>query len=111
MWSRAGWLQDIAGHKPEDDHDSVDEVLSRGAAVFLPAESGEDEEDGQPDDQLVAREHTERAQQQRNETGPVGLVRRTREPRRVVVVDIFICFHFMSTILLCTCFCFRFRII
>jgi hypothetical protein len=32
------------------------------------------EEDGQPDDQLVAREHIERAQQQRNETDPVGLV-------------------------------------
>lgn len=64
----------VCGGDPKDDHDSVDEVLSRGAAVFLPAESGEDEEDGQPDDQLVAREHIERAQQQRNETDPVGLV-------------------------------------
>ena len=57
-------LDDVAGHQPKDDHDSVDEVLSGGAAVLLPAHGRQDEEDRQPDHQFVPGEHPERTQQQ-----------------------------------------------
>ena len=64
----------IVGHESEDDHDQVDEVLRDGGAVPAPAEGGEDEEDGQPDDELVAHEHACRAHDEGDEAGTVGLL-------------------------------------
>ena len=95
-----GGLEYVAGDKPEYNHDSVDEILSRWSAILLPAEGGEDEEHGQPDDQFIAGEHAERAQQQGNKAGAIRLVLGTRESCGVVVVDVFIVLHFLNNIII-----------
>ena len=65
MLTITGWMEDVISDQPEQNHDSVDQVLCRWAALFLPADGGDDEEDRQPDDELIPHEHPNWAQQQR----------------------------------------------
>ena len=67
-------MEYIVGDESKEDHHSVDQVLRGWAAVFLPAHGRNDEEDREPDDELVAHEHAGRTQQQGNETGAVWLL-------------------------------------
>ena len=57
MQSRSRGLNDIAGNKTKDDHDSIDEILSGRTTVFLPAHGGQDEEYRQPDYQFISCKH------------------------------------------------------
>ena len=80
-------MQHVVGDQPEQNHDSVDQVLGGWAAVLLPAHGGDDEEDRQPDDELIPHEHPSRTQQQRNETGSIWLFLQ-QESGRVEVLHI-----------------------
>ena len=58
-------MEDVIGGQPEYNHRFVDQVPCGWAAVSLPAHGGDDEEDRQPDDELIPHEHPSRTQQQR----------------------------------------------
>lgn len=55
-------MQYIACHKPKNNHNSINQILSGRAAVFLSAECGQDEENCKPDDELISSEHAKRTQ-------------------------------------------------
>ena len=85
-WPRR--LHHISGHQPENDHHKVDQILEDGRAVLSSAESGDDEEDGEPDDEFAAHEHACRAEDEGQEARAVGLLLH-HQLGRVVEGDIF----------------------
>ena len=58
-------MENVIGDQSEQNHHSIGKVMCGRAAVFLPAHGGDDEEDRQPDDELIPHEHPSRTQQQR----------------------------------------------
>lgn len=54
-------MHHVGSDNPEDNHHKVDEVMSDGCTILSPTEGGDDEEDGDPNNDLVPHEHPSRA--------------------------------------------------
>ena len=67
------WHQNIHANHSEDYHNQINKILTDSSSIFLPAEGWQDEEQSNPDENLLSHKHSSAAEQKRDEWSSVGL--------------------------------------